>query len=172
MAKGTVAKVAGLSGWVFISVGFIVVAVSVFFYDTLKVFIAIGGFMTLYGLGKLSYDKLKAQVFPKEEDEEPINLDRVQNPYLQQKQVSAQQVLAQHRRQLPQQNVLASRPVHGQHPQQMQRQHASQQQYAPRAQHHPTHVQHRSSHPRYCHACGNALQAGHRFCGQCGNRAV
>ena len=148
MAKGTVAKVAGLSGWVFISVGFIVVAVSVFFYDTLKVFIAIGGFMTLYGLGKLSYDKLKAQVFPKEEDEEPINLDRVQNPYLQQKQVSAQQVLAQHRRQLPQQ------------------------QYAPRAQHHTNHVQHRPSHPRYCHACGNALQAGHRFCGQCGNRAV
>lgn len=159
--------ISGLSGWVFIIVGLIVIAVSIFFYDTLKFFIAIGGFMVLYGLGKLSYDKLKESLFPKEEEEEPVNLDKVPNPYLQQQRAqrlpapSAQQVLNQHRK-----------PV--QHPavrQQYQATHA-----APHAPHSAALPQHRAAVPshryRYCHNCGSALRAGDRFCSLCGTRAV
>ena len=156
--------ISGISGWVFIIIGLIVIAVSIFFYDTLKIFIAIGGFMVLYGLGKLSYDKLKASLFPKEEEEEPVDLDKVPNPYLQGQQrqpqrlpaPSAQQVLSQHRRPL-------------QHPavrQQYQATHA--------APHIVAHPQHRAAVPshghRYCHSCGTALRSGDRFCSLCGAR--
>lgn len=156
--------ISGLSGWIFIIVGLIVVSVSIFFYDTLKFFIAIGGFMVLYGLGKLSYDRLKDSIFPKEEEEVPVDLDKVPNPYLQGQQQraqqlpapAAQQVLAQHRRPL-------------QHPavrQQYQATHAAARP-VPHPQHQPAVPLHRH---RYCHSCGTALRHGDRFCSLCGTR--
>src|SRR3989339_841827 len=94
MAKKSIGDI---NGWVFISVGFIVMAVSIFFYDTLKIFIALGGLMTLYGLGKLSYDNLKAKIFPKDEEEGPVDLNKAQNPYLQQRVQHQGQAHPQHR---------------------------------------------------------------------------
>ncbi len=165
MAKKSIGDI---NGWVFIGVGFIVVAISIFFYDTLKIFIALGGLMTLYGLGKLSYDNLKAKIFPKDEEEVPVDLNKAQNPYLQQKAVQRPQQPAQqiqHHQAAHQQQ----RVQHQVHPQQRQSQ---QTQYA-----HPqrAQIQHRAAHPqqqqgRYCHGCGAAKQPHHRFCAHCGAR--
>ncbi len=92
-----------INGWVFICIGFVVIAVSIFFYDTLKFFIIIGGIMTIYGLGKLSYDKVKTQLMPKEE-EWPMDLNKTPNPYIQdqQKQQQNMQRHSQQQRQMTQ----------------------------------------------------------------------
>src|SRR3989339_639580 len=120
MAKKSIGDI---NGWVFISVGFIVMAVSIFFYDTLKIFIALGGLMTLYGLGKLSYDNLKAKIFPKDEEEGPVDLNKAQNPYLQQK---AAQQMQHHQTAHPaqQQRVQHQGQAHPQHRQNQQIQYA------------------------------------------------
>lgn len=156
--------ISGISGWVFIIIGLIVIAVSIFFYDTLKIFIAIGGFMVLYGLGKLSYDKLKESLFPKEEEEEPVNLDKVPNPYLQRQQQRAQQLPAP-----------AAQQVLAQHQRPMQHPVVRQQYQATHAAARPVgHPQHRAAVPshghHYCHSCGTALRSGDRFCSLCGAR--
>lgn len=165
----------GLSGWVFIAVGFVVIAVSIFFYNTLKIFIAIGGFMVIYGLGKLSYDKFKAKLFPPEKEEGPIDISKTPNPYLQaQKQTqqqapTTQQILMQHRKPAPN-NVLhhkytiARRSPAPQHPLQKQVMSSGQVQLQSPLQ---GSVQ-RSHH--YCHLCGNPLHRGDRFCSSCGTR--
>ena len=70
-----------MSEWIFIIVGLVVIAISIYFYDTLKIFIAIGGFMCIYGLGKMSYNKFRDEMFPKDEDE-PVDLNKVPNPYM------------------------------------------------------------------------------------------
>lgn len=166
MTKKTISDI---NGWVFISVGFIVMAVSIFFYDTLKFFIAIGGFMTLYGLGKLSYDNLKAKIFPKDEEEVPVDLNKAQNPYI--KKATQQRQQAQ-----PQQHIPHRQPTmhqqQVQHPQQQQRlMHPQQsQQYTQpqRTQQRPT--QHHVTQAKYCHNCGAPKQPHHRFCAHCGAR--
>lgn len=153
MTKGK--GISGMSGWVFITVGFVVIAVSIFFYDTLKIFVALGGFMTIYGLGKLSYDRLKAQVFPKDDDDKPVDLNKATNPYLQQKP-QMQQVLQQHKRSAP-------APQYPSH---------SQQHVAQHVQRAPVHMQRAPAHAalKYCHSCGSPLHAHHRFCSNCGAR--
>ncbi len=151
MAKKSIGDI---NGWVFIGVGFVVMTVSIFFYDTLKIFIVIGGLMTLYGLGKLSYDNLKAKIFPKEE-EGPINLNKVENPYLQR----AAHPQRTEQRVAPQQiQYRAAAPM------QQRVQHHSQQQ--------TQYAQQRAAHPqgRYCHGCGAPKQPHHRFCAHCGTR--
>ncbi|MBI5003068.1 hypothetical protein HZC31_06805 [Candidatus Woesearchaeota archaeon] len=171
MAKKSIGDI---NGWVFIGVGFIVMAVSIFFYDTLKIFIALGGLMTLYGLGKLSYDNLKAKIFPKDEEEGPIDLNKAQNPYIQQKAAQRPQQAAQqiqhHQTAHPaqQQRVQHQGQAHPQHRQSQQIQYTHPQ----RAQ-----VQHRAVHPqhnqgRYCHSCGAPKQPHHRFCANCGARIM
>lgn len=132
---------AKISGWAFIVVGFIIIAISIFLYDTLKLFIVLGGFMTLYGLGKISYERFKDQFLPKDEEEGPVDLDKTQNPYLQPQQARPQQYAA----------------VQGQQQaQQLAHQHTRQGTAAP-ARH-------------YCSACGRQLHSGDRFCGSCGAR--
>lgn len=168
MAKKSIGDI---NGWVFIGVGFVVMAVSIFFYDTLKIFIALGGLMTLYGLGKLSYDNLKAKIFPKDEEEGPVDLNKVKNPYLEQKAAQRPQQAApqiqHHQAAHPQQQRIQQQV----HPQQRQTQQA---QYAhpPRAQmqQRAVHPQHNQNQGRYCHSCGAPKQAHHRFCAHCGTR--
>lgn len=153
MAKKTVGNIIGdINGWVFIGIGFVVIAVSIFFYDTLKIFIAIGGIMTLYGMAKISYDQFKAKVFPKEEEEGPVDLDKAVNPYIQQekaKQAAYQQQLQQQRTQ----------------------QHAQMQRQQQTPQHrHQTQQQTRGPQGKYCHNCGTIIHAHYRFCNACGAR--
>jgi hypothetical protein len=151
MAKKTVGNI---NGWVFIGVGFIVIAVSIFFYDTLKMFVAIGGIMTLYGMAKISYDQFKAKVFPKEEEESPVDLDKAVNPYIQQEK--------------------AKRAAYEQQIQQQRSQHAQMQRQQHVPQHKPVHHQIQQPHPqqrgKYCHNCGTLIHAHHRFCNACGAR--
>lgn len=154
-------KFSGLSGWVFIAVGFVVIAISIFFYDTLKIFIAIGGFMVVYGLGKLSYDQFKAKLFPPEKEEEPIDLNKIPNPYLQAQQVQKQapkqlssthqayqvpQIPTQHRRVASTPNLHPKYNVSRSYSSPLQRSH------------------------HYCHLCGNPLHRDDRFCSSCGTR--
>ena len=145
--------ISGMSGWVFITVGFVLIAVSIFFYDTLKIFVALGGLMTIYGLGKLSYDRFKAQIFPKDEDDKPLDLNKTTNPYLQQKpqqQAPMQHVLSQHKRAAPIVHPQQQRPSYPQQP----------------VHRTPSH----SPTAKYCHSCGSPLHPHHRFCSSCGAR--
>lgn len=135
---------AKISGWAFVIVGFIVIAVAIFLYDTLKFFIVLGGLMTLYGLGKISYERFKDQFLPSEE-EEPVDLDKTPNPYLQPQRARSQQYAAVQKPQQAQQQV-----------QQLAHQHIRQG-TAASARH-------------YCTACGRQLRQGDRFCGNCGAR--
>ncbi len=80
---------ARISGWIFISIGFVVIAVSIFMYDTLKFFIVLGGFMTLYGLGKLAVATFQ-QKWEKVESGNGIHINEHQNPYLQQQEQQMQ----------------------------------------------------------------------------------
>ncbi|PIN79823.1 hypothetical protein COV16_02205 [Candidatus Woesearchaeota archaeon CG10_big_fil_rev_8_21_14_0_10_34_8] len=73
---------AKISGWIFISIGFLVIAVSIFFYDTLKFFIVLGVLMSLYGLGKISFSRIKDFITPPDIEGKAVNLDKVENPYL------------------------------------------------------------------------------------------
>ena len=169
MAKKSIGDI---NGWVFIGVGFIVMEVSIFFYDTLKIFIALGGLMTLYGLGKLSYDNLKAKIFPKDEEEGPVDLNKAQNPYLQQKaaqrpQQAAQQI-QQHQVAHPAQQQRAQHQAHPQHRQSQQVQYAHPQRT--QVQHRAVHPQHNQNQGKYCHGCGAPKQPHHRFCAHCGTR--
>ena len=132
---------AKISGWVFIVVGFIIIAISIFLYDTLNFFILLGGIMTLYGLGKISYERFKEQFLPTDE-EEPVDLDKTPNPYLQ-----------------PQRTAPCSQYAAVQRSQQaLQRgQQLAHQGTAAHARH-------------YCTACGRQFHTGDRFCGSCGTR--
>ena len=176
MAKKTIGDI---NGWVFIGIGFVVIAISIFFYDTLKIFIAIGGIMTLYGMAKISYDQFKAKMFPKEEEEAPIDLDKAENPYIKQekaKQAAYQQQLQQQRTQHAQmqrqqhptnnqsQQRQATHPIQHQTPHQ---QHPQQKQAIQQQQRHPAQQQARG---KYCHNCGTVIHAHHRFCNACGAR--
>jgi hypothetical protein len=136
-----------ISGWIFIGIGFVVIAVSIFMYDTLKFFIVLGGIMTLYGLGKLTVEKMENK-YEKPEDDGPVLLDERQNPYLQ-RQTQKQQ----HKQQ----------QVHHQHHQQAQHRHIQ----------HKGHQQHRQVQHRgkYCTSCGGHVAASHSFCGYCGAQA-
>ncbi len=156
MAKKSIGDI---NGWVFIGVGFIVIAVSIFFYDTLKIFIAIGGIMTLYGMAKLSYDQLKAKIFPKDEDESPVNLDKTVNPYLQQEKTKQ----AAHYQQIQQRHIIQQQVHHAVNPQQKQPTHIIQQRYP---------AQQQTPRGRYCHVCGAAVQLHHRFCSSCGTQIL
>lgn len=170
-------RIGDINGWVFIGIGFVVIAVSIFFYDKLKIFIAIGGIMTLYGMGKISYDQLKAKVFPKEEEEGPINLDKTVNPYIQQEkakqaayQQQMQQQRTQHAQMQRQQQTAQHHPIqhqvqHQSHPQQRQGGHPQQH---PQRQPIPYGTQ--QARGKYCHNCGTLIHAHHRFCNACGSR--
>lgn len=137
-----------LNEWIFIIVGLVVIAISIYFYDTLKIFIAIGGFMCLYGLGKMSYNKFKNEMFPKEEDE-PVDLNKVPNPYMQKtpqhithhKPVQTTPAAAMHK-----QHIVHQRPIH-----------SPVQRVQPSA-------------AKYCHSCGKPVHSQHRFCSSCGAR--
>ncbi len=131
---------AKISGWAFVIVGFIIIAISIFLYDTLKFFIVLGGLMTLYGLGKISYERFKDQFLPSEE-EEPVDLDKTQNPYLQPQRSQSQQSAA-----------------------------VQKQQQAQQLAHQPTRQGTAASARHYCTACGRQLRQGDRFCGNCGTR--
>jgi len=135
-----------INEWIFIIIGLVVVAISVYFYNTLKIFIVLGGFMCLYGLGKMSYNQMKDKMFPKDE-EEPVDLNKAPNPYLQAQQSQLPQ-RAQH--QQPQQ--VQQRPVHRQ--QQVQ--------------------QYKQPHSamKYCHSCGQPVHHQYRFCASCGARLL
>jgi arginine exporter protein ArgO len=137
-----------MSEWIFIIVGLVVIAISIYFYDTLKIFIAIGGFMCLYGLGKMSYNKLKEEIFPKDEDE-PVNLNKVPNPYMQKTTHATAQPL-----QKAQQHKV-QHPQHAVHKQQVQQRQMPMQQRG-----------------KYCHACGKPVHPMHRFCSSCGSRLM
>ena len=181
-------KASDISGWIFIAIGFVVISVSIFFYDTLRFFIVIGGIMTLYGLGKLAYDKMEKQFLPKDTDWEPVDLNKAKNPYIEKMeqekrdaavqitgQISPPQQQQQHMQQQRSAALVQQRQmVHGQ---QQHAQHMSQQQRA-----HPQHAQ-RMQHPvqqhvqrphalsgRYCASCGSQIAPHHRFCTQCGTR--
>ncbi len=134
-----------INEWVFIIIGLVVVAVSIYFYNTLKLFIVLGSFMCLYGLGKMSYNQMKNKIFPKDE-EEPVDLNKVPNPYL------------------GQQSQLPQRVQQPQHVQQRQ------------VQHHIVHRQHSQqahhSAVKYCHSCGQPVHKQHRFCASCGARLL
>lgn len=151
MVKKTIGDI---NGWVFIGIGFVVIAVSIFFYDTLKIFIAIGGIMTLYGMAKISYDQFKAKVFPKEEEEGPVNLDKAVNPYIQQEK--------------------AKRAAYEQQVQQQRTQHTQMQRQQQAPQHrqvqHQTQQPHAQQRGKYCHNCGTLIHPHHRFCNACGAR--
>lgn len=136
-----------INEWAFIIIGLVVVAISIYFYNTLKIFIALGGFMCLYGLGKMSYNRMKDKIFPKDE-EEPVDLNKVPNPYLGQQS------------QLPQR-------VQHQQPHQVQR--LPVQHHIPH-RHHAQPVYH--SAVKYCHSCGQPVHKQHRFCAGCGARLL
>ena len=157
MKKKTIGNI---NGWAFIGIGFVVIAVSIFFYDTLKIIIAIGGIMTLYGMAKISYDQFKAKVFPKEEEEGPVNLDKAENPYIKQekaKQAAYQQQLQQQRTQHTQRQQQTPQQRQAVHPIQHQTQHQ-------------VHPQQRQARGKYCHNWGTMIHAHHRFCNACGAR--
>ena len=147
-----------MNEWIFIIIGLVVIAISIYFYDTLKIFIAIGGAMCLYGLGKMSYNKFRDEMFPKDEDE-PVNLNKVPNPYMHKnnKPPAAQ----------PQQKV--QQPQH-----KIQQQHPHQVPKLQQIVHRPQQVQYKQqqaqSHTKYCHACGKPVHSMHRFCSSCGSR--
>ena len=183
-------KASDISGWIFIGIGFVVISVSIFFYDTLKFFIVIGGIMTIYGLGKLAYDKVEKQFILKEEEWGPVDLNKAKNPYIETMEQEKRNAAAQTSRQISQpqqqqqhmqqQRAVAQHQqrqmVHGQqqHSEHMQHQQRGQQ----RVQHsqHPSHLtqQHTLRQAplsgRYCASCGSQIAPHHRFCTQCGAR--
>lgn len=188
-------KASDISGWVFIGIGFIVIAVSIFFYNTLKFFIVIGGIMTLYGLGKLAYDKVERQFKTNDKEWEPVDLNKAKNPYIEkmeQEKRNAQQA-AQTKQQRPMMQQAVQQTHHPQqHMQQRQGVHMQQrpiihQQSHPQMQQHRASAQQRTQHPqqqqiqqrpahqmsgRYCSSCGSQIAPHHRFCTQCGARTT
>ncbi|MBI5073458.1 hypothetical protein HZA99_06600 [Candidatus Woesearchaeota archaeon] len=141
-------KASDISGWVFIGIGFVVIAVSIFFYNTLKFFIVIGGIMTLYGLGKLAYDKVEKQFKTDDKEWEPLDLNKAKNPYIEKMEQEKRNAQMQ------------QRPMTQQGAQQTQQQ---------QIQHQMQRPAHQIS-GRYCANCGSQIAPHHRFCTQCGAR--
>lgn len=150
-------KASDINGWVFIGIGFIVIAVSIFFYDTLKFFIVIGGIMTIYGLGKLTYDKVEKQFAMKDDDWGPVDLNKAKNPYVEK--------IEQEKRNSGQQEQ--QRAVQQRAPQQMRQQQTHQMHYLDQTAH-----QEQRMSGRYCGSCGSPIAQHHRFCTQCGSRTT
>ncbi len=142
-----------MNEWIFIIVGLIVIGISIYFYNTLKIFIALGGFMCLYGLGKMSYNKFKNEMFPKDDDE-PVDLNKVPNPYMQKTQ----------------QQITHHNPAHSSHTAPVHK--------AQHTTHQRQQMQHRTIQrvqqpfpaAKYCHSCGQPVHRQHRFCASCGTR--
>ncbi|MFA6888715.1 MAG: hypothetical protein WC254_04440 [Candidatus Woesearchaeota archaeon] len=151
-----------MNEWIFIIIGLVVVAISIYFYNTLKIFIVLGGFMCVYGLGKMSYNQMKDKMFPKDE-EEAVDLNKVPNPYVQSQQSQQSQ--------LPQQQVQHQRAQHVvQHRvQSAQHQQVQKQQQVQQYRQQPVQSQHSG---KYCHSCGKPVHHQHKFCVSCGARLM
>lgn len=175
-----------IHGWIFILVGVFVVVVSVL-VDTLDPFKYLGGLFIIYGLAKLGIDRMKKVLTPPEDDG-PVNLNVVENPYLrqiqqqqpiQQGQQSNQQGYTgqQHAQQSNQQHL--RQPVHHAQPHTQQHvpphlqqahHHGQQQQGMHPGQHSDVHHHAQQVTTMFCHMCGAKNVTHANFCSGCGTR--
>lgn len=165
-----------IPGWIFVLVGVFVTVVSVL-VETLDPFKYLGGLFIIYGLAKLGIDRMKKALTPAEDDA-PVNLNTVENPYL--RQAQQQQPLQQ--QQQPNQQGYAGQ--HATHPQQHRQPHHVQQHTPPHLQQAHHHGQQQQGmHPgqhstvhhhtqqvttMYCHMCGAKNVSHANFCSGCG----
>ena len=170
-----------IPGFVFILIGVFVVVVSQLI-ASLDVFVYPGGLFILYGIARMALARLTKALSPKDDfDDSPIDLDKVENPYLKQQQVHRSP--PQHQTGTPQTHAsqahisqnISGQPYLPPHAAAMQRTQIPlhmQMQNIQQPVHHqntdPRHLQHTTG--LYCHRCGGKNVSHASFCNGCGSK--
>lgn len=164
-----------IPGWIFVLVGVFVTVVSVL-VETLDPFKYLGGLFIIYGLAKLGIDRMKKALTPAEDDA-PVNLNTVENPYL--RQAPQQQPLHPHQQGYAGQHATHPQQHHGQPVQHSQHtaphlqqahHHGQQQQGMHPGQHSGVHHHAQQVTTMYCPMCGAKNVSHANFCSGCGTK--